>query len=70
MPVRINKIGAAIVALALTSGCALSTRTLGMQDPSVEITRALAASQTAAIKALTDALTAAATKACTVPEVR
>lgn len=54
-----------ILALAL-SGCAAGFRTVGMEDPSVEIVRALAATQTSTIKALTDALTAAQKSACEV----
>ena len=54
-----------VVALIGLTGCAGSFRTLGMQDPSVEITRALTASQTAIVKALTDALSAV--KPCEVP---
>lgn len=42
--------------LALNVGCAASYRTLGMQDPSVEIARAMSATQTASIQALTEAL--------------
>lgn len=55
-----------LCALLALPGCALSTRTVGMEDPSVEIVRALAASQTASIKALTDALASAQKSACEV----
>lgn len=56
----------ALIALLVLPGCALSTRTVGMEDSSVEIVRALAATQTSTIKALTDALTAAQKSACEV----
>jgi len=55
--------GAALLALP---GCAATYRTVGMQDPAVEMVRALAATQTSTIKALTDALTAAQKSACPV----
>ena len=55
--------------VALTVGCAATYRTIGMKEPSVEIVRALAAAQTSAIKALTDALTRAQATACPTPEV-
>lgn len=60
----------AVVALSiLCSGCAWSARSAGMQDPSVEIARTLAATQASTVKALTEALVAAQAKACPV-EVR
>lgn len=61
----------AIVALAasVSSGCAFSARTVGMHDPTIDVVQSLAATQTATIKALTDALTVAQRGACPVPEV-
>lgn len=50
------------------AGCGATFRTVGMEDPSVEMVRALASTQTATIKALTEALTRAAATACPVPE--
>lgn len=52
--------------VAFTAACGASFRTVGMQDPGVEMVRALAATQTSTIKALTDALTAAQKSACEV----
>lgn len=52
--------------VAMCTGCAASFRSVGMQDSQVEIVRALAATQTSTIKALTDALTAAQKSACEV----
>ena len=56
----------AIFALAMCTGCAYSGRTVGMQDPSVEIVRTLAAAQAQSIRALTEALAAAQKTACEV----
>lgn len=48
----------------LLPGCAFSTRTIGMQDSSVEIVRALSSAQTETIKALMAALVKAQENAC------
>lgn len=50
--------------LVFLPGCALSTRTIGMQDSSVEIVRALSSAQTEAIKALMAALVKAQENVC------
>lgn len=60
----------AFLALVGLSGCAYSARTVGMQDPSVEIVRTLAAAQAQSIKSLTDALVRAQATSCVVPEIR
>ena len=49
-----------VLSLAITTGCAGSFRTIGMQDPGIEITRALA-------KVLSDAFASADKAACPVP---
>jgi hypothetical protein len=56
----------AALSVALSTACAASFRTVGMEDPSVEIVRALSATQASTIKALTDALTVAQKLACEV----
>lgn len=55
----------AIVLLALlSSACAGSFRSIGMEDPSVEIVRSMSAAQSATIKSLMEALVQAQANAC------
>lgn len=63
---RINRVIAAVALIGLT-GCAISTRTIGMEDPTVQAIRAVVDANKAMTEAITVALTAAATKSCEVP---
>ena len=55
----------AILALFAATGCGGTFRFVGMHDPGADSIKALAESQTAIVKALTDALSAV--KPCEVP---
>ena len=55
-----------IILAALLTGCSATLRLPGMQDPQVEVVRALSAAQVASVKALTDALLKAQATACPV----
>jgi len=55
---------------ALAPGCAISARTMGMHDPTIDVVKALAEAQVATVQAITAALSRAQANACAIPEVR